>query len=75
MTVYELVILGDVYGYFKSFEKAKKVLKEVLRDKIYVDGLEDDEEDYQRICREIDEDGYTMEPEINIYAINVDMED
>lgn len=75
MIVYELVILGDVYGYFKSFEKAKKVLKEILRDKIYVDGLEDDEEDYQRICREIDEDGYTMEPEINIYAINVDMED
>lgn len=75
MTVYELVILGDTYGYFKSFEKAKKVLKEVLRDKVYVDGLEDDEEDYQRICREIDECGYTMEPEINIYAINIDMED
>ena len=75
MRIYELVILGDVYGYFKSFEKAKKVLKEILRDKVYVDGLEDDEEDYQRICEEIDEYGYTMEPEINIYAIDVDMED
>lgn len=75
MRIYELVILGDVYGYFKSFERAKERLKKILRDKIYVDGLEDDEEDYQRICREIDECGYTMEPEINIYAIEVDMED
>ena len=75
MIVYELVILGDVYGYFKSLEKAKRVLKEILRNKVYLDGLEDDEEDYQRICKEIDEYGCTMEPEINIYTIKVDMED
>ena len=75
MRIYELVVLGEVYGYFKSFEKAKEHLKEILRDKVYVDGFDDDEEDYQRICREIDEYGYTMDPEINIYTIMVNMED
>ena len=32
MRIYELVVLGEVYGYFKSFEKAKEHLKEILRD-------------------------------------------
>ena len=75
MKIYEVVICGDSYGYFKSFEKAKRVTKEILRDKIFVDGLEDDEKLYEEICNELDEQDYSMAVEVNIYESAVDMED
>ena len=75
MRIYEVVICGDSYSYFKSFEKAKRVTKEILRDKIFIDGLEDDEKLYEVICNELDEQGYSMAVEVNIYESVVDMED
>lgn len=73
MRIYEVIIFGDVYGYFKSFEKAKEHLKKILRDRVYTD--EKEECQLLRICKEIDEFGYAIEEEIDIHTIVVDMED
>ena len=56
-------------------KKAKRVTQEILRDKIFIDGLEDDEKLYEEICNELDEQGYSMAVEVNIYESVVDMED
>ena len=63
MTIYELVICGNSYGYFKSLKKAKEVLKAHL-------------ENIKCTCKEIIQYDYTTEtePEVFIYAIKLNMD-
>lgn len=63
ITIYELVICGNSYGYFKSLKKAKEVLKVHL-------------ENIKCTCKEIIRYDYTAEtePEVFIYAIKLNMD-
>lgn len=75
MKIFEVVICGDSYGYFKSEQRAIDRIKQVLRDKIFVMDCEDDAKLYEDICKELDEQGYSMEIEVNIFEHQLDMED
>ena len=55
----------------RAIEKAKWVLRNCILNM----NSEDDVLCYERICKEIDEEGYSMEIEINIFVDRVDMED
>lgn len=74
MRIYQVVVCGESYGYFKSERKAIEKAKWVLRHILNMD-LEDDVLCYERICKDIDEQGYSMEIEVNIFVDRVDMED
>ena len=74
MRIYQVVVCGESYGYFKSERKAIETAKWVLRHILNMD-LEDDVLCYERICEELDEQGYSMEIEVNIFVDSVDMED
>lgn len=74
MRIYQVVVCGESYGYFKSERKAIETAKWVLRHILNMD-LEDDVLCYERICEELDEQGYSMEIEVNIFVDRVDMED
>ena len=75
MKIFEVVICGDSYGYFKSEQSAIDRTKQVLRDKIFVMDCKDDAKLYEDICKELDEQGYSMEIEVNIFEHQLDMED
>lgn len=75
MKIFEIVICGESFGYFKSEQKAIDRIKQVLRDIILNMDLEDDVKLYEDICKELDEQGYSMEIEINIYEHELNMED
>ena len=75
MKIYEVVICGDSYGYFKSEQRAIERTKQVLRDKISATDCEDDIKFYKDICNQLDEQGYSMEIEVNIFEHELDMED
>lgn len=74
MRIYQVVVCGESYGYFKSERKAIEKAKWVLRHILNMD-LEDDVLCYERICEELDEKGYSMEIEVSIFVDRVDMED
>ena len=74
MRIYQVVVCGESYGYFKSERKAIEKAKWVLRHILNMD-LEDDVHCYERICEELDEKGYSMEIEVSIFVDRVDMED
>ena len=74
MRIYQVVVCGESHGYFKSERKAIETAKWVLRHILNMD-LEDDVLCYERICEELDEQGYSMEIEVNIFVDRVDMED
>lgn len=75
MSIYQVVICGESYGYFKSEERATEKAKWVLRNCILNMDLEDDVLCYERICKELDEEGYSMEIEVDIFVDSVDMRD
>lgn len=75
MKIFEIVICGESFGYFKSEQRAIDRIKQVLRDIILNMDLEDDVKLYEDICKELDEQGYSMEIEINIYEHELNMED
>ena len=75
MKIFEVVICGDSYGYFKSEKRAIEKAKWVLRNCIFNMDSEDDVLCYERICKELDEQGYSMEIEVNIFEHQLDMED
>lgn len=74
MRIYQVVVCGESYGYFKSERKAIEKAKWVLRHILNMD-LEDDVLCYERICKDLDEQGYSMEIEVDILVDRVDMED
>ena len=47
MKIFEVVICGDSYGYFKSEQRAIDRTKQILRDKIFVMDCEDDAKLYE----------------------------
>lgn len=75
MKIFEIVICGESFGYFKSEQRAIDRIKQVLRDIILNMDLEDDVKLYEDICKELDEQGYSMEIEVNIYEHELNMED
>ena len=75
MRIYQVVICSESYGYFKSERRAIEKAKWVLRNCILNMDSEDDVLCYERICKELDEQGYSMEIEVNIFVDRVDMED
>lgn len=75
MKIFEVVVCGESYGYFKSEHRAINRTKQVLRDIIFNMDLEDDVKLYEDICKELDEQGYSMEIEVNIFEHQLDMED
>ena len=75
MRIYQVVICGESYGYFKSEKRATEKAKWVLRNCILNMNSEDDVLCYERICKELDEQGYSMEIEVNIFEHQLDMED
>ena len=75
MRIYQVVIYGESYGYFKSERRATEKAKWVLRNYILNMNSEDDVLCYERICKDIDEQGYSMEIEVNVFVDRVDMED
>ena len=75
MRIYQVVICGESYGYFKSEERAIEKAKWVLRNCILNMNSEDDVLCYERICKELDEEGYSMEIEVDIFVDSVVMRD
>ena len=75
MKIFEVVICGESCGYFKSERRAIEKAKWILRNYILNMDLEDDVLCYERICQELDEEGYSMEIEVDILVDRVDMED
>ena len=75
MSIYQVVICGESYGYVKSERRAIERAKWVLRHCILNMDLEDDVLCYERICKELDEEGYSMEIEVDIFVDSVDMRD
>ena len=74
MRIYQVVVCGESYGYFKSERKAIEKAKWVLRHILNMD-LEDDVLCYERICKDLDEQGFSLEIEVSIFVDRVDMED
>lgn len=75
MRIYQVVICDESYGYFKSEKRAIEKAKWVLRNCILNMDSEDDVLCYERICKDIDELGYSMEIEVDILVDSVDMRD
>lgn len=74
MRIYQVVVCDESYGYFKSERKAIEKAKWVLRHILNMD-LEDDVLCYERICKDLDEQGFSLEIEVSIFVDRVDMED
>ena len=74
MRIYQVVVCGESYGYFQSERKAIEKAKWVLRHILNMD-LEDDVLCYERICKDLDEQGFSLEIEVSIFVDRVDMED
>ena len=58
MRIYQVVICGESYGYFKSEKRAIEKAKWVLRNGILHMDSGDDVLCYDRVCMDIDEQGY-----------------
>ena len=74
MSIYQVIVCGESYGYFKSERKAIEKAKWVLRHILNMDS-EDDMLCYERICKDLDEQGFSLEIEVSIFVDRVDMED
>lgn len=75
MRIYQVVICDESYGYFKSEKRAIEKAKWILRSYFLDMDSEDGVLCYERICKDLDEQGYSMEIEVNIFVDRVDMED